>query len=45
MSRDNEDITDILENILYWETCPDEYKERIEKHLEKQRIAHRKEGE
>ena len=25
-----ESIRDILENILYWDTCPEEYKERIE---------------
>lgn len=24
-----EEITDILDNVTYWETCPEEYKQKI----------------
>lgn len=27
------EIIEILENLLYWETCPDDYKETIKKYL------------
>jgi hypothetical protein len=26
-----EEVKDIIENILYWEICPEEYKERLAK--------------
>jgi hypothetical protein len=30
----NKEIVDILDNVRYWETCPDEYKVFIEKFIE-----------
>lgn len=27
------EIIDILSNVLYWETCPEEYKKTIKKYL------------
>jgi hypothetical protein len=30
----NKEIVDILDNVRYWETCPDEYKVIIEKFIE-----------
>jgi hypothetical protein len=30
----SEEIIDILDNVRYWETCPDEYKVIIEKFIE-----------
>ena len=27
------EIIEILENIMYWDTCPDDYKEKIKKYL------------
>ena len=26
----NKEIIDILDNVMYWETCPENYKARIE---------------
>jgi len=30
----NKEIVDILDNVRYWETCPDNYKVIIEKFIE-----------
>lgn len=30
-----EDISEILENVTYWDVCPEDYKERIEAYLTK----------
>jgi len=30
-----EEILDILDNLMYWETCPDKYKKIIKKYLPK----------
>ena len=31
LEKDNKEMYDMLDNVRYWETCPDEYKERIDK--------------
>ena len=31
----NKEIIDILDNVMYWETCPENYKTRIEAIIKK----------
>jgi hypothetical protein len=32
----NKEIKEILENVMYWDTCPDDYKSKIKNYLETQ---------